>query len=89
MTNEGKAVKITIHQRRERLTRPTLGEEVVVVSTIFTAPGIPPQYIQIPKDEWTEDLEEQAIIKVIKEFTQTKPITKTIKLEAEEAQAGD
>jgi len=73
-------LEITILDRSELSTFPTLEKEVKVVSTTFTAPGIPPLTVRIPKEEWSEEKEIEEIRKAIKEYRERRPEVKRITL---------
>lgn len=73
-------VEITILDRSEITTWPTLEKEVKVMSITFTAPGIPPLTVRIPKEEYSEERETEEIRKAIKEYKEVKPEVKRITL---------
>jgi len=71
-------IEITILDRSEIVTYPTLEEEVVVMSITFTAPRIPPLTIRIPKAEYTPEREDEEIRKAIQEYRIVRPEVKRI-----------
>lgn len=73
-------VEITILDRSEITTYPTLEKEVKVMSITFTAPGIPPLTVRIPKEEYSKDRENEEIRKAIKEYKEVKPEVRRITL---------
>lgn len=73
-------LEITILDRSEISIFPTLEKEVRVVSVTFTAPGIPPLTVRIPKEEWSPERENEEIRKAIKEYRERKPEIKRITL---------
>ena len=73
-------IEITILDRSEITTYPTLEKEVKVMSITFTAPGIPPLTVRIPKEEYSPEKEEEEIKKAIKEYKEVKPEVKRITL---------
>jgi len=73
-------IEITILDRSEITTYPTLEKEVKVMSITFTAPGIPPLTVRIPKEEYSAEKETEEIRKAIKEYKEVKPEVKRITL---------
>ena len=73
-------VEILILDRSEIITYPTLEKEVPVISVTFTAPGIPPLTVRIPKEEYSKEREDEEIKKAIKEYKEAKPEVKRITL---------
>jgi len=73
-------IEITILDRSEITTYPTLEKEVKVMSITFTAPGIPPLTVRIPKEEYSKEKEDEEIRKAIKEYKEAKPEVKRITL---------
>ena len=73
-------VEITILDRSEIVTYPTLEKAVTVKSITFTASAIPPLTVRIPIEEYTPERETEEIRKAIKEYKETKPEIKRITL---------
>lgn len=73
-------IEISVLDRSEIVTYPTLEKEVKVTSITFSAPGIPPLTVRIPKEEWSKEREDEEIRKAIKEYRERKPEIKTIRL---------
>jgi hypothetical protein len=71
-------VMITILDRSEITTYPTLEKEVKVMSITFTATGIPPLTVRIPKEEYSAERETEEIKKAIKEYKEIKPEIKRV-----------
>lgn len=77
---KGEEIEIEILDRVEMDTYPTLEEKVVVVSTTFRAPGIPPLTVRIPKEEYSKEREDEEIRKAIRKYREVKPEIKRITL---------
>jgi len=73
-------VEITILDRSEIITYPTLEKEVKVMSVTFSAPGIPPLTVRIPKEEYSKEREDEEIRKAIQEYKAVKPEVREITL---------
>jgi len=73
-------VEVRILDRSEVTTYPTLTEEKKVVSVTFTAPGIPPLTVRIPKEEYSKEREDEEIKKAIQEYKKITPEVKRITL---------
>lgn len=73
-------VEVTFLDRSKFTFRPTLEEEVEMMSITFSTPKIPPMTIRIPVKDYTPEKEEEEIRKAIKEFKVVKPEVKRIKL---------
>lgn len=77
---KGEEIEITILDRAEMITYPTIEKEVKVMSITFIAPGIPPLTVRIPKEEYTPEREDEEIRKAIGEYKKVKPEIKRITL---------
>jgi len=73
-------ILITILDRAELVTYPEMEKEVRVMSITFTAPGIPPLTVKIPKEEYSKEREDEEIRKAIKEYKEAKPEVKRVVL---------
>jgi len=73
-------IDIDILDESEITTYPTLEKEVKVMSISFTAPGIPPLTVRIPKEEYTPERRKEEIRKAIKEYKEIKPKKERITL---------
>lgn len=71
-------IDVTILDRSEISTYPTVEKEVKVISITFTAPTIPPLTVRIPLEEYTVERETEEIKKAIKEYKAVKPEVKRI-----------
>jgi len=73
-------IQVTILDRSEITIYPTLEKEQKIVSVTFTAPGIPPLTVRIPKEEYSPEREAEEIRKAIKEYKEAKPEVREITL---------
>jgi len=80
MAEGAEEIEVTILSRTTITVYPRLREAKEVVMVTYTAPGIPPRTLNIPKEEWTAEHELELIKEDIKAYRARRPEVKRIKL---------
>jgi len=72
---EEKEYEVTVLSRDDVTTFPRIGEAVETRMVTYVAAGLPPATIDIPKKEWTLELEKKLIREDIEKRLKVKPET--------------
>jgi len=75
VAEEKKEYEVTVLSRDTVTTFPRIGEAVETVMVTYVAAGLPPRTLNIPKEEYTLDLEKKLIREDIEKRLKVKPET--------------
>jgi len=70
--------EVTVLRRQEVVTMPKLRQYVTVVLVTYSAAGLPPRTISIPKDEWTLEREKQLVRRDLQRRLKIRPEVYTV-----------
>jgi len=76
VAEERKEYEWTVINRAEITTFPEVTKPVEVIMTTYVGEGLPPGYVEIPKEEWTQEKEDELIARDIHERLKFKPETR-------------
>jgi len=76
VAEEKKEYEWTVIARDEVTTFPKIGVAVETVITTYVGEGLPPDTVSIPKEEWTQEKEDELIAARIHERLRVKPETR-------------
>jgi len=75
---EGERYEVTILRRHEVVTMPKLRQYVTVVLVTYSAAGLPPRTLSIPKEEWSLEREKQLVKRDIERRLKIRPEIYTV-----------
>jgi len=76
MAEEKKEYEWTVIARDTVTTFPKIATPVETIIVTYVGEGLPPDSVHIPKDEWSQKLEDEMIAKAIHERLKFKPETR-------------
>jgi len=76
MAEEKKEYEWIIIAREEVTTYPEIAKPVVEIQTTYVGEGLAPATVHMPKDEWSQEKEDEMIARDIHERLKIKPETR-------------